>query len=164
MSNKHKRAALRSKRISTLRSQRTAARSLCEMLEIRTLLSAAISGTVFNDVNGNAVQDSGELGFSGTTVSVVDASNTTVATATTSSSGGYSFTGLPTGETLYVSVSLPAYALEGDSNGAQSINLNDGDNDVLPLPVIRAFPAPSQLTATSAGSTQVNLSWTSNSS
>jgi hypothetical protein len=67
-----------------------------EALEGRVLLSATITGTVFNDLNSNGVQDPGESGIAGVTV-FLDANNDGVLqpgemTATTGADGSYSFT------------------------------------------------------------------------
>ncbi len=59
-----------------------------------------LTGTVYIDANNNGVQDTGESGYLGATVSL-----NTGQTATTDSSGNYSFSNLPTGtytETLTV--------------------------------------------------------------
>jgi uncharacterized protein (DUF2141 family) len=71
----------------------------------------SITGTVFNDANGNGVQDSGELGIAGVTV-FIDPYNTGVFTSgdletTTNASGVYSFTGLAAG-TYVVRQILPS--------------------------------------------------------
>jgi len=71
----------------------------------------SITGTVFNDANGNGVQDSGELGIAGVTV-FIDPYNTGVLTSgdletTTNASGVYSFTGLAAG-TYVVRQILPS--------------------------------------------------------
>jgi hypothetical protein len=62
---------------------------------------ASISGTVFNDANGNAIQDPGELGITGV-VLYIDLDNAGVFQAsdpqtTTNSSGVYEFAGLAAG-------------------------------------------------------------------
>jgi hypothetical protein len=76
-----------------------------EALENRCLLSSSvtanISGTVFNDANGNGKQDSGEAGIADVTV-YIDSSNAGVfkvgdLETTTNSSGVYSFAGLAPG-------------------------------------------------------------------
>jgi uncharacterized delta-60 repeat protein len=72
---------------------------------------ASISGTVFNDANGNGIQDSGELGIAGV-VLYIDLDNAGVfqtgdPESTTNSSGVYSFTGLSAG-TYIVRQVLPA--------------------------------------------------------
>ncbi|HJT77866.1 MAG TPA: hypothetical protein VJ739_11755, partial [Gemmataceae bacterium] len=43
-------------------------RPFVELLEDRTLLAAAVAGTVFNDVNGNGLRDGTELGLAGVPV------------------------------------------------------------------------------------------------
>jgi len=60
--------------------------------------NASIGDFVWNDLNGDGVQDSGEPGIAGVTLDLVDAGGETVLdTQTTDSSGAYDFTGLPGG-------------------------------------------------------------------
>src|SRR5205085_5541229 len=73
--------------------------------------SATISGTVYNDANGNGAFDTGETGKSGVVV-FLDTNNNGTAdagetTATTDASGNYSFGGLGAG-TYHVSYTVPA--------------------------------------------------------
>ena len=58
---------------------------------------ASIGDRVWNDVNGDGIQDVGETGLSGVTVELRDAGNVLVATAVTDANGYYSFTGLSAG-------------------------------------------------------------------
>jgi len=63
--------------------------------------AASISGTVFNDANGNGIQNSGELGIAGV-VLYIDPDNAGVfqtgdPQTTTNSAGVYAFTGLSAG-------------------------------------------------------------------
>lgn len=70
----------------------------------------AIQGTVFNDLNGNGVQEVGEPPLSGVTVNLFDAAtNTLIATTTTDPSGGYSFTNLVPGNYIVDEVNPPGY-------------------------------------------------------
>src|SRR5438132_14162829 len=55
--------------------------------------NASIAGTIFNDANLNGTVDTGETGLSAVTVTLKNGS-TTVGTATTTTSGSYSFTKL----------------------------------------------------------------------
>jgi uncharacterized membrane protein len=77
--------------------------------------STSISGTVFNDVTGGGVQQSGAVGLAGVTV-FLDANNTGVfaagdTTATTDANGNYSFTNLAAG-TYHVVEVLPTGFLQ----------------------------------------------------
>nr|MBA3655564.1 S8 family serine peptidase [Actinomycetota bacterium] len=77
-----------------------------------TLVSGnpSISGTVYNDTNGNGSFDSGELGISGVTIT---RNGTSSGTSTSDASGNYSFVNLTAG-TYSVDYSLPAgYANTG---------------------------------------------------
>lgn len=78
---------------------------------------------VWNDLNGNGVQDIGEPGIGGIVVTLYGSDGTTViATTTTDAAGNYLFTNLPSG-TYYLSFSnLPA--------GFSFITANQGTNDL----------------------------------
>jgi len=54
----------------------------------------SVLGTLWNDTNNNGVEDTGETGISGVTISLLQGS-TVIATTSTASDGNYSFTGLP---------------------------------------------------------------------
>lgn len=59
---------------------------------------ASLGGIVFNDVNKNSLQNTGETGLSGVTVTLLNGSGvSTGITTTTNASGAYSFTGLAPG-------------------------------------------------------------------
>ena len=95
--------------------------------------TTAISGVVFNDLNGDGTLESGEPGLSGWTVQILNSSNAVIATAKTNSSGDYSFTDLLAGtftvqvvsQSGYVA-SSPASVTITDSNG-QSDTVNFGE-------------------------------------
>jgi hypothetical protein len=59
--------------------------------------TSAISGTVFQDLNRNGVQDAGEAPFSGLMIALFDATGANVAVATTDVAGNYSFAGIADG-------------------------------------------------------------------
>jgi len=93
--------------------------------------TGAIGDTVWNDANGNGIQDAGESGIEGVTVRLRTDANgdgvyeTVTATATTDAAGRYIFDGLPAA--AYVvevdSASLPAgpaWTQTGDPDGAGS--------------------------------------------
>src|SRR3989338_11235814 len=89
--------------------------------------TGSIGDFVWNDLNSDGIQDSGEPSLAGVTVTLKNAAGATLATTTTSASGGYQFTGLCAG-TYTVEVSTPSgftptTALVGadrtvDSNGS----------------------------------------------
>jgi len=70
---------------------------------------AAISGTVFNDANGDSVRQSGDKGLSGRTVELEIAGKGTkgIRTTVTNSSGSFSFANLPAGNYVLI-VPAPA--------------------------------------------------------
>jgi hypothetical protein len=95
--------------------------TLAQVIEDNTAISSlqdnvfffksSITGTVFDDDNGNGVRDRGEPGLAGFTVNLLDDSGTVVATTTTDSHGHYSFsdqTGIPGTGNFTVALVLPA--------------------------------------------------------
>lgn len=59
-------------------------------------LGAAVSGTKFNDLNGNGTRDANEPGLSGVTIRLTS-SGGTVVTATSDASGAFAFSGIAAG-------------------------------------------------------------------
>jgi protocatechuate 3,4-dioxygenase beta subunit len=102
---------------------------------------ATVGDRVWEDSNGNGVQDAGEQGVDGVTVALKDAAGNTVGTVTTHDGGQYSFTVDP--GTYTVSVAPPAGfsftgagkggngALDSDvgSAGNASVTLGAGENN-----------------------------------
>ncbi|OEZ59057.1 SdrD B-like domain-containing protein [Duganella sp. HH105] len=91
---------------------------------------AKLGDTVWEDKNGNGVQDSGEAGICGVTVQLKDATGKIVATTTTDTAGHYSFTADPGSYT--VSVTAPSgYAFTGKDVGSDDARDSDfGSNGV----------------------------------
>ncbi|OWK41907.1 Fibronectin type III domain protein [Fimbriiglobus ruber] len=82
------------------------------------LQASSLSGTVFNDFNGNGTQDSGELGIAGVTLVLTGtdfAGDSINQTQTTDSSGDFTFTGLrpSNGAGYTITESQPANAVQG---------------------------------------------------
>lgn len=100
------------------------------------LALGSIGDRVWNDTDGDGVQDGGEPGINGITVTLRDANGNVVATQVTSGDGNYLFTGLPAGDyTVEVDGStLPpnlaqTYDLDGlDTPDRASLTLNAGEN------------------------------------
>jgi len=71
-----------------------------------TVTAGGVVGLVFTDTNGNGVQDAGETGVSGVTVTLTGSDNTTH-TTTTDSTGSFSVTDLPPGTYTITLTDLP---------------------------------------------------------
>ncbi|RFP13729.1 SdrD B-like domain-containing protein [Duganella sp. BJB475] len=85
---------------------------------------AKLGDTVWEDKNGNGVQDSGEGGICGVSVQLKDATGKVVATTSTDTAGHYSFTADPGSYT--VSVTAPSgYAFTGKDVGSDDAKDSD---------------------------------------
>jgi protocatechuate 3,4-dioxygenase beta subunit len=81
----------------------------------------SIGDRVWNDVDGDGVQDANEVGIAGITVVLLNAAGQPIATTTTDAFGNYKFSGLPAGDysvriTPPANYSLSAKGLGGDGN------------------------------------------------
>ena len=96
-------------------------------------VSTSIGNLVWEDLNFNGVQDNGEPGINGVTVSLFDSANTQVgASATTAGGGLYSFTGLVPG-VYHVEVTIPSgYQVTIKDNITDSIDSDIDDLGVMP--------------------------------
>ncbi|RMF03524.1 MAG: DUF11 domain-containing protein, partial [Bacteroidetes bacterium] len=86
----------------------------------------SIGDFVWEDLNGDGMQDSGEVGIAGVTVNLLDGSGTQIATTTTAGDGSYLFGDLPSGS--YIVEVLPAtgYAFTVPNNVSDAL---DSDMD-----------------------------------
>lgn len=103
-----------------------------EIITHDSCASGSIGDRVWNDVNKNGIQDSGEVGISGVLVSLYDgATNKILATTVTDGYGNYLFNYLPTsvaGTNYQVRFSLaPGYQFS-PNNGAVSVANNSDAN------------------------------------
>jgi CSLREA domain-containing protein len=91
-----------------------------------TNTGSSISGTVFNDLNGNGTQDAGEPGLSGVTIELLNGYyESTGISTTTDANGNYSFTSVGAG---YYIVQVDASDSQDVTNGNyDGVNLNAGD-------------------------------------
>lgn len=87
---------------------------------------ATIGDVVWEDANGNGIQDAGEPGLAGLTVVLVDAMGNPVASTTTGAAGDYSFSTSP--GTYEVQVMIPAGWLAAPSDQGSDDTL-DSDLD-----------------------------------
>jgi uncharacterized repeat protein (TIGR01451 family)/LPXTG-motif cell wall-anchored protein len=88
--------------------------------------TGSIGDFVWNDTNGNGIQDSGEAGISGVTVSLKSAGGTLLSTTTTDGSGIYHFNNL-CAATYIVEVSTPSGYTATTVNASGSTTSNDSN-------------------------------------
>lgn len=88
---------------------------------------ATIGDRVWDDLDGDGIQDSGEPGVGGVTVRLFDGHGTEVASAVTNDTGGYSFANLTPG-TYHVEVDIPggfvASPRDQGSDGAKDSDID----------------------------------------
>ncbi len=88
--------------------------------------AASIGDRVWQDLDGDGIQDAGEPGVSGVTVNLLNSSGTLIANTTTAANGNYTFSGLYPGG-YQIQVVLPA----GNIFSPQNAGSNDAvDSDV----------------------------------
>ncbi|MFK7907073.1 MAG: SdrD B-like domain-containing protein, partial [Chitinophagales bacterium] len=86
----------------------------------------SIAGVVFEDTNGNGVQDAGEPGIEGVIVLLEPANGPNII-ATTDGNGVYIFTDLPV-DTYTVSVTNPPVGMNPTTSTGQTVDLGPGEN------------------------------------
>ena len=87
--------------------------------------TAGISGTVFNDVNGDGKLSAGELGLGAWTVELLSGS-TVVKTVVTPYTGDFSFTGLAAGTYVVKVVQFPGTTATKPTGGTLTLTLTVG--------------------------------------
>lgn len=100
--------------------------------------NGTIGDKVWEDTNGDGIQDAGEPGLSGVTVKLYDASNNLLGTTTTDNNGNYYFNEMPAGD-YYVEFTAPnGYVFApkdqgGDDEKDSDANPNTGKTSVFTL-------------------------------
>ncbi|WP_440954461.1 DUF7507 domain-containing protein [Methanosarcina sp. Mfa9] len=107
---------------------------------------ASISDFVWEDLNGNGLQDDGEPGIPGVTVNLYDCADNFVATATTDATGYYGFTMGP-GDYYVEFIAPEGYEFTTQDEGADDALDNDAD------------PATGKTVCTTLGPGENDLTW-----
>ena len=98
-----------------------------------------IGDTIWNDANGDGVQDPGEGGIAGVTLTLTDSVGMVIDTAVTDSNGNYLFTNVPADTDYMVTVDASNFSAGGALEGyTQTYDADDGtaandNNSVLSL-------------------------------
>ena len=98
--------------------------------------SGSIGDRVWQDTDGDGVQDAGETGINGVTVRLLDAGGNEIATTVTSGDGGYSFDNLPAGDytveidgsTLPAGVDEATFDLDGTLDNRTTLTLGANED------------------------------------
>lgn len=99
--------------------------------DVGMFLPVSLGNKVFDDLNGNAIQDGLEPGLEGVTVLLINGSGDEVATKVTGADGSYLFTGLPPGE-YAVQFNIPeTYTFTPPSNLNMDV-INNGLTTTMP--------------------------------
>lgn len=94
---------------------------------------SSIGNFVWYDVNGNGIQNSGEPGAAGISVSLLNSAGTVLKTTTTSAGGEYLFTDLAAGTYFVQFGNLPAGYTATTKNAAGSTAANNSDANTATL-------------------------------
>ncbi|MCM1988047.1 SdrD B-like domain-containing protein [Methanococcoides seepicolus] len=86
-----------------------------------------IGDLVWEDLNGNGIQDAGEPGIAGVTVSLYDCDGNLLDTTTTNATGMYQFTGLAPGDYYVEFVALVEYMFSPQDQGNDDAIDSDAD-------------------------------------
>ncbi len=87
------------------------------VVAVMPLANAALGDSVWLDVDGDGVQDAGELGVAGVTVRLYDEAGVEIASAVTNADGGYRFEELQAGSYSVGFEAPSGYALTGADRG-----------------------------------------------
>jgi uncharacterized repeat protein (TIGR01451 family)/LPXTG-motif cell wall-anchored protein len=121
------------------------------------ILDGSIGDLVWNDVNENGIQDSGEKGIAGALVKLTLPDSTTLNT-TTDADGNYLFTGLPAGEyTVELILGTAVLAAGGDIQVVTAGFFSIGSSNVSVDALMLMAQTDTELTLTTPGSYTVQL-------
>ncbi len=131
---------------------------------------ATVSGTSWNDLNGNGAFDGGEPGIPGTSIALVsdlngngiaDLGEPVLSTVDTDANGAYVFTGVVPGNYVVVETDRPGFASSGDTGGVNDNQIGvvalasqtSGGNDFfnVALPPISLVKTANQVNYDAAG-------------
>ena len=101
---------------------------------------ASVGSLVWEDLNGNGVQDSGESGIDDVAVDLYDSGDNLIASSTTDTTGNYQFTSITPGD-YYLQFTAPSgYSFTTAFNGDDTLDSDaaptDGDPTIALTPVV----------------------------
>ncbi len=100
---------------------------------IPNVVTNTIGDFVFEDLNGDGIQDVGEPGIEGVTVSLFDDNDVLIATTTTDGMGAYVFTGVAAGD-YYINFDATTNTAGNTYNASPpGVGADDLDSDINPI-------------------------------
>ncbi|UCF91835.1 MAG: hypothetical protein JSW39_26790, partial [Desulfobacterales bacterium] len=100
--------------------------SECQNIQCPPPEQASVGDFVWEDLNGNGLQDSGEPGLAGVTVELLDCNGNVLAVTTTDASGFYAFTAPPGDYNLHL-ILLPGFLFSLPDQGMDDQRDSDAD-------------------------------------
>ncbi len=120
-----------------------------------TTATASLGGTVYADNNGNGVSDGGDTPIAGVTATLLNGTNTPIATTATDASGQYSFTGLTPGVPYSVSFTTPSGFSATTPTISGPVTLAAGENNTASSAGFQpVFGSPMLAVSVTPGATQ----------
>ncbi len=98
-----------------------------DTIDAGLVFPGSIGDFVFEDIDGDGIQDAGEPGVGGIAVNLLDDSGTQIATTTTAGDGSYSFAGLTPGDYQIEFVPSGVYGLAPQDSGSDDALDSDAD-------------------------------------
>jgi choice-of-anchor A domain-containing protein/uncharacterized repeat protein (TIGR01451 family)/TQXA domain-containing protein len=99
-------------------------------LTCQSQLKSSLGDKVWIDANKNGIQDSGEAGLAGVTVSLYDCSSNLISTTTTDSNGNYLFSNLSAGSYTVVFAKPTGYVFTIKDTNSNGSDAADSDADL----------------------------------
>lgn len=121
----------------------------------------SISGTAYDDAEGNAAKEAGEAGVAGVVVDLAQPAGTTIANTTTDANGDYTFSDLAAGEYTVSAVAPDGWKLTAPAEGSYAVVISNA-NEVAKDFGLQRIVVPVETNATAENTTAVeNLNATS---
>ncbi|MGN6544931.1 MAG: tandem-95 repeat protein [Aureliella sp.] len=123
-----------------------------ETLEERRVMAGDVTGNVFNDLNANGLDDTGDKGLAGWTVFLDTNSDGALSagepSTVTDTKGRYALLGVPAGTQMIYEVLQPGFAPTPGFSDHQSVTVRDGKESRIKFPNVTAPVTTGQVAGT----------------